>query len=906
MLRLELLGTPNLTASGRVVKLGVKHISMLAYLAINGRTLRRVLGNILWAQAPNALNNISVARNLVIKALGTDSLEVDADSLALGKNIACDVLEWRIGANQTDESVWDLWRGGFLTGLRLTDWEMGLGAEFEDWLFATRESLIFERREFAARLGRTQLQLGNYETAVNYLEVTQSQGGDPLEDACRHLILASGASRKTDQAVLAYNNLSKVLQDELGVQPSQRTKDALELVRSAQFEACRAALQLELGVKTSTLTERHQVPFVGRETESRTIVEFLNSERVVVIHGEPGAGKSRLALEVCHSLEQHSTVWLGCHQESLRYSLLESLVRQHFKQFPDALQRLNVSEQAALANLVPDLIEVGSNTNLEPLILFNAVKSLLPNSSTVLVIDDAQWIDTASLEFLVFLLERTTTDTLKLMLTKRNFQTSRNQVETLLNPYNAKHITLSALSESAITTLALSLEAKQVDVGALLKRSGGNAFFVLELLQFAVTGETKAHEMVGLRLQSLSEPAQQVLEALSLRKQATFAHLRSISGRSLEELNLALEELQHAALVTTENNQIAFVHDIVREVIESELSNSRRNLLHYRAAQIKDQHTARHYWEAKSLWDEKDEQHAHQVFLEFGRSQAQRGDLTEALKWLERSLNTSQTTDARAEVFLETANTLENFGRHQQALEELETAASIANSLEPVLKARLLNTRAWILQREYRDFDQSKIILENALEILSNQNSLGAQNTLSETHNLLGFFAEHKKEYQAALEYHKKAGRIRRATGNQSGLADSIGGMGVVYMALNDSKAESHLLECLSMRETLGDVQGMARVLTNIGMYYGQRNQFEKALGFQTRSLELQQQLENPTSVAIALNNLGVTYFEMGHYQNALSHYQHAIETLETNHLPVRQDFHDNLEEVTAKLVLPR
>ncbi len=906
MLRLELLGTPNLTVSGRAVKLGVKHISMLAYLALEGRTSRRVLGNILWSEAPNALNNISVARNLVVKALGQDALEVDADSLALGKNIACDVLEWRVGASQTDETIWNLWRGGFLTGLRLTDWELGLGAEFEDWLYATRESLIFERREFAARLGRTQLQLGNYETAVTYLEVTQSQGGDPLEDACRHLILACGASRKTDQAALAYNTLSKVLQDELGVQPSQRTKDALELVRSAQFEACRAALQLELGVKTSTPTERHQVPFVGRETELRTIVDFLRNERVVVIHGEPGAGKSRLALEVCHALEQHSIIWLRCHQESLRYSVLESLVRQHFKQFPDAVQRLNVSEQAALANLVPDLIEVGLNITLESLVLFNAVKSLLPNSCTVLVIDDAQWIDTASLEFLVFLLERTTQSTLKLMLTKRNLQASRNQVETLLNPYQAKHLTLNALSESAIRTLALSLDAKQVDIPALLKRSGGNAFFVLELLQFAVSGETKAVEMVLLRLQSLSEPAQQVLEALCIRNLATFAHLRSISGRSLEELNLALEELEHAALVSIENNQITFVHDIVREVVESELSPSRRILLHYRAAQIKDQHTARHYWEAKSVWDEKDEQHAQQFFLEFGRAQAGRGDLTEALKWLERSLNTAQNTDARAEVFLETANTLENFGRHQQALEELETAASISNSLEPVLKARLLNTRAWILQREYRDFDQSKIILENALEILENQNTLKAQNAISETCNLLGFFAEHKKEYQAALEYHKKAGRIRRATGNQSGLADSIGGMGVVYMALNDSKAESHLLECLSIRETLGDVQGMARVLTNIGMYYGQRNQFQKALGFQTRSLELQQQLENPTSVAIALNNLGVIYYELGQHQNALMHYQKAILTLENNNLPVRQDFRDNLDEVTAKLVLPR
>jgi tetratricopeptide (TPR) repeat protein len=93
-------------------------------------------------------------------------------------------------------------------------------------------------------------------------------------------------------------------------------------------------------------------------------------------------------------------------------------------------------------------------------------------------------------------------------------------------------------------------------------------------------------------------------------------------------------------------------------------------------------------------------------------------------------------------------------------------------------------------------------------------------------------------------------------------------------------------------------------VLTNLGRFYGERNQFEKALTFQTRSLELQKQLENPTSVAIALNNMGVTCFEMAQYQDALNYYQQAIQTLENNQLPVREDFRDNLNEVTVKLRL--
>jgi tetratricopeptide (TPR) repeat protein len=210
------------------------------------------------------------------------------------------------------------------------------------------------------------------------------------------------------------------------------------------------------------------------------------------------------------------------------------------------------------------------------------------------------------------------------------------------------------------------------------------------------------------------------------------------------------------------------------------------------------------------------------------------------------------------------------------------------------------------LQREYRNFEESKIALDTALEILSDLSTPNAQNAISETYNLLGSLEYNTKNYPAALEHYKKARRIRRATGNQSGLADSTGGMGLVYLALNDPKAESQLLECLRIRETIGDLHGITRVLDNLGRYYGEQNQLERALAFQTRSLEMQQKLENPTSFAIALNNMGVTCFEMGQYQTALNYYRQAIQTLEHNDLPVREDFRDNLDEVTVKLGLPR
>ncbi len=894
-LRLELLGAAGVLLGQKAIKLGVKPLAMLAIAALGGRISRRELGVMLWADAPNALNNLSVARNTLEKALGKGVLDTNQEFFALQTGFSCDVLEFRNGMAALDGSVWDLWRGAFLTGLRLTDWEMGLGAEFEEWLLTTREALILERREFAVRLGVQQIRLGDYKAAVTFLKVSQTTDGDPFEDAARYLMLAFGAIGLADQGVLVFGQISTLLIKELGVEPSRRTLEALEIIRSEQPEACKKALQLELGQELVAPIAKTELALIGRESELEQILGFLQTNQTTVILGEPGAGKTRLALEVMR-LTGGYTICLSSHQESLGFALLEMLVQQCLKDFPDALSVLAATEQAVLSSLLE------SRFSSQRIVLFQAIKVLLTNCKvSLLLLDDAQWLDSSSLEFLLFLLERPIGG-LRLLLTQRNTQTPRSNINAVLKTHHAKFLALSALSETAMMQMARAIGTDSLDLAMLQTRSGGNAFFVLELLRFAPDSQGKTSEMVGSRLQSLSEPARQILEALCIYGLATMAELRIVSGRSLDELNAALEELGHAMLISQTATQIGFAHDIVREVLDQNISASRRSLLHFRATQIKNHNTARHYWEAKSVWDERDEKSAFQAFLELSRIQTQRGDLALAQMWLERSLSIARSPEARAEVFLETANTLEAFGRYQEALEELETAQSITAILEPVLQAKLLNTRVWILQREYRDFVQSARLLATALDLLGGIASSAAQSAISQTYNLLGSLEYNNKDYTNALVYYQKAQRIRRVLGDSVRLADSLGGLGLVYTALNDSRAEKHLLECLHLRETNGDLHGVSRALTNLGMFYGTKNQFVTALEFQERSLGLQQRFENPIGIAIALNNLGVTYFELGQFEMAQQQYQNAVQALENSHLSVRQDIHDNLAEVTAKL----
>ncbi len=889
MLRLELLGTPNLIVNGRAVKLGVKQLALLAFLALEGRSSRRVLGTLLWSDAPNSLNNLSNARNQLIRIIGQDALEADAEHLAL-TSFHADVLEFSQGAKMADPSVWDLWRGGFLTGLRLKDWEMGLGAAFEEWLFATRERLNLERRDFALALGRKEIEAGHFAAAISFLEVAHGISSDPNEDASCLLMLCLGVLEKFIAADAVFVQLSKVLLEELGVEPTLHSRTAFKLVRTRDANACRVALEAQFRESKPEMARAAiSTPFVGRVAQLQSLTQHFKTTqtRVALIRGEPGAGKSRLAQELAARV---SSVWQVIHgvcpMNGLYLGAFEGLVKQNLQH--TKLSQLPAQWHDALARFIPDVLQTQNpalSPELERRALFHALKVLIfSNENTFFILDDLQWADTVSLEFLHFLLLQPAS--LALVLTQRNTENSLADVAALIAAMQKRDVLcsleLEGLEGDALKDLGSAFNFSG-DLSTLLQRSGGNPFYALELMRAGEARVSRVHDLVRSRLAALPEIARQSLEALAvLGNDTSLSLIRKVAGRSLEETSEALDVLERAALLAS-GATIKFAHDIVRESVEQVLTGTRAALLHLRAA--KNTQKALHYLAAKNAWDDDDILAARASFLNAGNLERLHGNLEAALLWYGHALEISSDHE-ELQVRLEMANALERFGVHKRALEELNLVREKLLVLpDAILLARTETELGFILHREYQESKKAEASLQRALQALEHLDSREARRTKSDALFNLGVIASAQDQFEVALEYYTRAYQIRLELNDTARVADALGGIGYCKILLEHDDAESTLQSCLQLRQKIGDEVGVSRVLTSLAVLAHDQGHFIKALEYQQQVLHLQEHFGNPRDLVDTLYNLFFLEEKLGNLQTAKQHLQQALTLLEQHEI---------------------
>jgi DNA-binding SARP family transcriptional activator len=244
-LRLRLLGPPEVTTNGRLVRLGHKTVALLALLSLRGPCVRRDLARLLWPDAADPLNSLSAARSALIRSVGPSSLRSDAETIALAPNVPCDVLDFRRAAESGHPHGWSLWRGEFLAGLRLPEWENGLGEEFETWLYDTRDSLRSCRHDLALALARRALRRGEPSSALPYLDLVLAESDEAHEHTTRWYILTVGALGQPDRAARAYALLARDLGRTYGLSPTPDTLGALDAARAGR-DACRDLLAAEL------------------------------------------------------------------------------------------------------------------------------------------------------------------------------------------------------------------------------------------------------------------------------------------------------------------------------------------------------------------------------------------------------------------------------------------------------------------------------------------------------------------------------------------------------------------------------------------------------------------------------------------------------------------------------------
>lgn len=358
-------------------------------------------------------------------------------------------------------------------------------------------------------------------------------------------------------------------------------------------------------------------PFVGREDELERLsaawrTAVAGGTNAMLIAGEPGVGKTRLAGEWCRRAYDEGAL--------IVYGRCDEDLGAPYQPFAEALRALVPCLGAGglgglrgaealltlvpgLADLVPDLAApTRADPDTERYALFDAVVALLAMASAsapvVLVLDDLHWAAKPTLLLLRHLLRFGEHARMQIIGTYRSTDLDRSHplaamLADLHRDGTANRLGLSGLDEDDVTAYVAEAGYNDEELArALASVTGGNPFFLIEALRHVdesggrwdqSTLPQGVREAVSRRLSRLPAEANKALAAAAVVG-SRFA-LELVERVVGDDLVDAFDEACRAGIVIEEpGGRYRFNHAIVRQSLLAELPSVRRMRLHQRIA----------------------------------------------------------------------------------------------------------------------------------------------------------------------------------------------------------------------------------------------------------------------------------------------------------------------------------
>jgi DNA-binding CsgD family transcriptional regulator/tetratricopeptide (TPR) repeat protein len=303
-----------------------------------------------------------------------------------------------------------------------------------------------------------------------------------------------------------------------------------------------------------------------RSTELRALEKSLLGARdgrgsLVLASGEAGVGKTALVRAFCAAHEESARVLWGACDPLFAPRPLGPLL-----DFADAV-----------GGELAELVHAGARPHDVTMALRRELGQGRP---AILVFEDAQWADEATLDVLRLLSGRLDGMRATVVVTYRDDDLDRwHPLRMVLGEIGASRVVtrlrLMPLSPEAVASLAADHDA---DPAELYRRTGGNPFFVTEVLASGNGGiPDTVRGAVLARAARLSPEARAVLEAIAvIPPEAELWLLDALVGDAGEPL----QECISSGMVRLESGAVGFRHELARLAIEAEIEDHRKRELH--------------------------------------------------------------------------------------------------------------------------------------------------------------------------------------------------------------------------------------------------------------------------------------------------------------------------------------
>ena len=439
-------------------------------------------------------------------------------------------------------------------------------------------------------------------------------------------VIIDAATRRLTGGLFEYADLEPALLRGVAV-PVKAARVLGESALGSRFEALRA---------TST-------PFVGRDEELALLARRWQRAKagegcVVLISGEPGIGKSRLARALFERIAVESYTHLRCfcsphHQDSALHPFIAQLDRAvGFRHEDTADQRLDklellLAESTDITGeavpLIAELLSIPSVNRYPPLqltpqmrkektlrVLLGQLEGLAARQPVLMLFEDAHWSDPTSIELLDLIVDRATSLRLLLIVTLR---------QEFVAPWTGRsHVSLLSLNRlpprerGAIIAGVTGGKALPREVAEqIIDRTDGVPLFVEELTKaviesgmltdqgdrYTAAGPLPAlaipatlHGSLLARLDRLAPVRDVAQDGAALGRQFSHELISAVAAMPQPQLDGALAQLVGVELVyrrgVPPDAEYTFKHALVQDAAYQSMLKSRRAYLHARIADV--------------------------------------------------------------------------------------------------------------------------------------------------------------------------------------------------------------------------------------------------------------------------------------------------------------------------------
>jgi predicted ATPase/DNA-binding SARP family transcriptional activator len=476
----------------------------------------------------------------------------------------------------------------------------------DEWIGGDRERLAGLARQVLTTLVRALEREGAFGEAIQYAQ--QLRRLDPLDEGVWCALMRCHARRGERAAALhLYQQCAAVLHKELGVQPGA----PLRLLY-------REVLELDATAPAAAPERASVYPLVGRTTEWRSLLDAwaqadAGRARLLLLRGEAGIGKTRLAEELVDWCAQRGVMTLAARSYAGEGRLAYAPIADWLKAeaLGPSLMKLAPAYLTDVARLRADILVSRPDVpapgpeleSWQRLRFFEAVAHAFRAATPlVLVLDDLQWADADTLDWLEYFLHSSGVARCLIVGTARSEEEADNRPLGRLLAHLARDdrltaITLGPLDRAATGQLAGAVAGQSLDEDALARtfeQTEGLPLFIIErgrMAQAEASGAddrslSRVQAVVAARLGLLSAGARSVAElAAAVGRDFQFDLLAQASDLEEDALVRALDELWHRQIVRAQDgSRWDFTHDRIREVAYGSIGPARRRLIHRRIA----------------------------------------------------------------------------------------------------------------------------------------------------------------------------------------------------------------------------------------------------------------------------------------------------------------------------------